>query len=579
MGDDGIPGVPIHRTRLPARLEQDRRVQMPEPDALQLGSGRLGQRVVAGVRDRLRGLSGSAREVVTVAASLGRYFELDDLAGVLGLPASRLISPVEELLQADVLGEIDGRIGFGQGLVLDVVRSSVPRSMRRALDLQAARALLSRGSLSVEVAMQLADGAEFSDNAAIRTLLDSCEVLGSVDPSAASVLGRRTLDLAPSRHPLRGALVAETVAGLHGSGRVEEALAFADAALRRALPPEQEATIQLSVAGLYSSCSELRCDRSRKALALDGIPRHLRTRHRALLAHNLVDAGRVAEARALSEEATVDQRNHPDDPTQRLLELTGSSLAYLDGRFESALELADSVVTSIGHERQDARVHVAQQWRCVVLDAVGRGAEAEELIAEYVSDAQRDRQTAAVRLYESTRGRQLLQRGRLEEAAVVLDAHFSSYAGHELASATEAAAVVAGEVRDLQLVPCRVVGVGREGRARLATGLVHASVVEQHGGQIRAIGTAALSSAEGGQRGSLIAGFDGHSCPAERVFTCLGCPNDAVELDLGGDEGDAPPTVQAAVRVECGLDDVVVRWLRCAGHDRPFRFTRHRGIR
>lgn len=47
---------------------------MPEPDALQLGSGRLRQRVVAGVRDRLRRLSGSAREVgkTALTAEVGR---------------------------------------------------------------------------------------------------------------------------------------------------------------------------------------------------------------------------------------------------------------------------------------------------------------------------------------------------------------------------------------------------------------------------------------------------------------------------------------------------------------------------
>ena len=125
---------------------------------------------------------------------------------------------------------------FGHDLILEAVRASVPVSVRRSLDRQAASVLLAGGALPVEVATQLAESAEPGDEVAVTTLLKAAEALGTTDPGSAADLSQRALELAPRRHPLRGPLVAQTAVWLHAAGRGEEAKAFADTALAPGVP-------------------------------------------------------------------------------------------------------------------------------------------------------------------------------------------------------------------------------------------------------------------------------------------------------------------------------------------------------
>src|SRR6185312_6953511 len=82
----------------------------------------------------------------------------------------------------------------------------------------------------------------------------------------------------------------------------EEAIAFADLALRETLPAAQEAEVRLSIAGMFAISPEIRISAGRLALSLPGLPQVLRARHLACLFHNLVTAGRIEEARALLED-------------------------------------------------------------------------------------------------------------------------------------------------------------------------------------------------------------------------------------------------------------------------------------
>ena len=45
---------------------------------------------------------------------------------------------------------------------------------------------------------------------------------------------------------------------LHAAGRTDEALTFADTALRQALPPTEEAEVRLSIASMFSVSPEIR---------------------------------------------------------------------------------------------------------------------------------------------------------------------------------------------------------------------------------------------------------------------------------------------------------------------------------
>src|SRR5258706_6207084 len=294
------------------------------------------------MRGRLERASGDARQLATVAASLGRRFSLDDAATMVEVAPSALLPALEELAYGDVIVDRDGELAFVHDLTFEAVRASVPRSVRRALDRQAAAVLLAGGALPVEVALQLADSAQPGDEVAIATLLKAADMLGPTDPGAAANLGVRALELAPQHHPLRGPLVAGTAVWLHAAARSVEAKAFADTALRQVLPSVEEAEVRLSIASMFSLSPDTRAESCRAALALDGLSSEVRSRHLALLFHNLVVAGRTAEALAVRDEARAAVGQSGEAAGRFILAVADSGLEYAEGRFKQALEMAEA---------------------------------------------------------------------------------------------------------------------------------------------------------------------------------------------------------------------------------------------
>ncbi len=435
-------GSPFLLVELLSGLREEGLVHV-ESGRAELVEWRLPHRVSQSMRLRLERMSDSARQVATVAAALGRRFSLDDVAAMLNVSPSELLTPVDELVHADLLAEYDGRLAFGHDLTLEAVRASVPVSVLRSLDRQAAAVLLAGGALPVEVATQLAESAEPGDEVAITTLLKAAEALGTTDPGAAADLGQRALDLAPRRHPLRGPLVAQTAVWLHAAGRGEEAKRFADTALHQAFPAAEEAEVRLSIAGMFAISSDVRAEECRQALALPGLPAHLRARHLALLFHNLMTAGRRDDARAMLEEVTVAVRTSNDVAGQFALELAESGLLYGDGDFPRALDKVEAALRTGLRTSDDTREHLAYQWRCDVLTMIDRLEESLQMSTEAVASAQRDRQGWALSIFETGRGRQLLQMGRLADAAAVLEGQFTVDMAPHIVSVLDAAGVVA----------------------------------------------------------------------------------------------------------------------------------------
>src|SRR2546428_6197459 len=217
-------------------LQEEERIRVVDGRA-ELIDGRLPRRVQEKMRERIGRLSDEASDAVTVAASLGRTFTFDELARTLGRPASDLLAPGEELLEANLLVERDENLAFWHDITREAVRASVPVTARRALDRQAAVVLLEAGALPVEIAAQLAASAEFGDEVAIATLLDAAKALVTTDSRTPAQVRQLAPKIAPAHHPQRGEIVATTAIALHIAGDSEQAIAFADRALRETLPP------------------------------------------------------------------------------------------------------------------------------------------------------------------------------------------------------------------------------------------------------------------------------------------------------------------------------------------------------
>jgi DNA-binding CsgD family transcriptional regulator len=438
---EGMGGNPFFLIELLAGLREEHLVSLDAGRAT-LVEARLPLRVREGMRRRLARMSPAARNVAAVAASMGRRLTVAQLAAVLEAPASTLLDPVQELIDSELLAEDGEMLRFTHDLNREAVRASQPSSAVQALDRQVALALLAAGALPVEVATQLASSAAPGDEVAITTLMKASDALSGTDPGQAADLARRALDLTTEHHPLRGPLVARAAILLNAAARSEEAQAFADSALRQALPAGQEAEVRLSIASLFSISPEVRAESCRRALDLAGLPPDQRARLLALLLYNLVVAGRPGQAQQLLKEAEQAVEETRDSAARFTLKLAESPLHYTRGHFGEALALIDDALRSGADVGEDPRLWLARAFRCAILAVMDRFGEALTAVTEGIRSAQRGRQGRAVQALEASRARQLLQLGNLADAAAALEGRFSPDDAHLVLSVTDADAVV-----------------------------------------------------------------------------------------------------------------------------------------
>ncbi|MDX6631898.1 MAG: hypothetical protein QOH00_4144, partial [Gaiellales bacterium] len=423
-------------------LQEEDRIRIVGGRA-ELIDGRRPRRVQEKMRPRLGRLSDEASDTVTVAASLGRTFTFDELALTLGRPASDLLAPVEELLETNLLVERDERLAFWHDITREAVRTSVPTTARRALDRQAAGVLLEAGALPVEVAAQLAASAGTGDEVAITTLLDAARALVTTDPDTAAQFGQRALAIAPPHHRQRGEIVATTAIALHIAGNSDEAIAFADRALRETLPTLQEAEVRLSIAGMFAISPEIRIGAGRLALSLPDLPDTLRARHLACLFHNLLTAGRFDEARAVLDETRALTEATGDARATFTLDVAASALEYADDNFTPSLELITSAYRDGIGAGDDQRRRLAHMWHGELLSTTDRYDEALAVATDGLAAAQRDGQGWAGQMFETWQGRMFLRTGRLLEARAVLEGRFALEDGTRAAGVLDAAGIVA----------------------------------------------------------------------------------------------------------------------------------------
>jgi DNA-binding CsgD family transcriptional regulator/DNA-binding Lrp family transcriptional regulator len=418
---------------------------------------RLPNRVSASMRERLARMSESARQVATVAGSLGRTFSVSELAEMLALAPASLLGSVEQLIESGLVAERGAQLCFRHDLLREAVRAACAPSTRRALDRQAADVMLASGALPVEVAIQLAASAAPGDEVAITTLLAAAEALATTDPGASADLSQRALELAPDRHPLRGPLVVQTAMSLHAAGRIEEAKAFADNAMRQVLPEAEEAEVRLGIAGMWLVSPDVRVHASREALKLNGLPEQLRLAHLAKLAYNLVAAGRTDEAQATLSEAST-ASGHSDRVARFPLALSEGGLRFVGGDFARALELFESILRDGLAEAHGLDELLTRLWRSNALLALDRDDDALEAIDGVIAESLKRGFSWFLHVAEITRGQMLLQLGRLEDPAVLLNGRFDPD-GPPVVTIMDASGVVAlgrlaihtGDVRQARL--------------------------------------------------------------------------------------------------------------------------------
>jgi DNA-binding CsgD family transcriptional regulator len=433
-------GNPFLLVELLEGLRQEGLVRVDSGRAT-LTDHRLPERVRTSMRERLARMSETARQVATVAGSLGRTFSVLELSEMLGRGPASLLGSVDELIEAGIVRDRGDRLAFQHDLIREAVRLACPPSSRTALDRQAAEVMLGRGALPVEVAIQLAASATPGDEVAITTLLAAAQALATTDPGPSADLSRRALELAPDRHPLRGPLVVQAAMSLHAAGRIEEAKAFADNAMRDVLPVAEEAQVRLGIAGMWLVSPDVRVHASREALKLAGLPEELRRAHLAKLAYNLVPASRLEEAQAAVSDA-IAAGGRLDRVARFPLALSEGGLHYMGGDFTRAVESFETVLRDSLAEPHGLDELLTRLWRSDTLLALDREQDALQAIDEIIAESLKRGFSWFLHVGEITRGQMLLQLGRLEDASVMLEGRFDPH-GFPIVTAMDASAVVA----------------------------------------------------------------------------------------------------------------------------------------
>ena len=199
-------GNPFFSGELLRSLESSRRIERSGDGVWALADGEdlrpdeLPATIQQVVEERIEGFPASSREVLSVASVLGRTFEFQDLEALVDVEAASgnpVETLVDELLRQGLFEEERGnrgeRLSFSDGIVCDVIYSTIPRRRRRGLHRRAAERLEARSAGRIDRVVPLllhhwsqADHPEKSVEYGLRAARSFLEAFAPIDGARAA---------------------------------------------------------------------------------------------------------------------------------------------------------------------------------------------------------------------------------------------------------------------------------------------------------------------------------------------------------------------------------------------------------
>ena len=412
-------GNPFLLTELLRGLDEEGRLDVSGGRAVAAGDT-LPRRLSDTMQERLDQLSNAASQVVQVAAVLPDRFSARLLAAMLERRPAALVSAVEEAVRADLLIEDGDQMRFRHDLLREATRQSLPQSLRRAMERQSATIMLDMGAAPEEVATQLARSAEVGDQAAIAALRQAAQSVANSDPSAASDLSKRALELTPPQDLGRGPLVTETIVLLNRATRYEEAERLASSTLSDALAPEEEAKIRLRLPTVTTDATTRHIEENRRALQLPELSGVTQARHRGWLAYNLAMYGQHAQDSAAANEAAAAASSTGDLESSILAGITLACLDCANGYAGRALHRVEELQALTPADDMTAH-HLAAIHLANLLAVVGRLEDAAALVADRTEKSRKERDGMALHIWALTAGGVEVAAGRLSAARAAIE--------------------------------------------------------------------------------------------------------------------------------------------------------------
>jgi DNA-binding CsgD family transcriptional regulator len=342
---EGTGGNPLYVTELARALSNEGAIEVREGRA-ELPEFVLPPSFRLLVLRQLETLPTETIAVLRVASILGASFSLTELSTVLDRPSSALVNNIQEAVRAGVLNEAGEHLAFHHELVREAVYSDLPLSVRRALHLQAGRALAAAEAPPSLVAAHLAVGAAPGDQQALQWLRRAAQEAARRAPSVAVRLLERATELQEPTDPARDSVAAELVALLAWSGRLADAETRARQMLTRGLPTEIEQTLRVTLAeAMLARGRASDAFQQMKALT-EALPEHdpQRARLLAFAAWTRLFSGDVQGAVAEEHEALAVAERESDEGA-RSVALCGLCIAYhLLGEVDRAVDLGTEAI-------------------------------------------------------------------------------------------------------------------------------------------------------------------------------------------------------------------------------------------
>ncbi|WP_249012011.1 LuxR family transcriptional regulator [Conexibacter sp. DBS9H8] len=337
----------------------------------------------------LSSLPAETVDALQIASILGAGFSLTDLALLTGTPAMTLWARLRPAVQAQVIVEVEDRLGFRHELVRDALYQDLPRSVRAALHLELARALAHRNVSPLTVAEHLLRGPGERDPDTLAWLVDAAAEAAPQSPASAVELLSAARALAAPEDPMYAEIVAQLALNLVTAGRRQEGEAICRETLDAGATGEAAARLGLILARSLT-------ERGRPAAAAGEARRVADTagatpvQRAEALSYALVEPmleGRFAEAEAMTREALAVAETAGARDIAAVLWVRLAHLAAFHGRFEEEERCAARAL-AISLEAADRGTHHASHAHLNLALALADGERAREAI-ELVGQARR----------------------------------------------------------------------------------------------------------------------------------------------------------------------------------------------
>jgi ATP/maltotriose-dependent transcriptional regulator MalT len=388
--------------------------------------------VAAALAEELALLSDSERLALEGAAVAGDPFEPELAAAAAAMPEAPVMDAIDELLKVDLLRTTDvpRRFRFRHPLVRRAVYEATAGGWRLGAHERSAEALAARGATASARAHHVERSAREGDAGAVAVLREAGEESVRLAPASAAHWFAEALRLLPPTAPVeqRIELLWARARGLTAAGRFSDSHSVLLDAV--AIVPDDahvlRARLARACAGVESNLGQQDQARDRLASALESLPDQGSREAVALMLELTVNALWRTRHDAMHEAATraVDAAKRLGDAPLTAAALAELALAdSIKGRpdlAEASRSEAAALVDSLSDEEL-ARHLEAAAWLSGVELYLDRYAEGEAHANRALAVARTTGQGELFLLLAATLGGLLRQRGKLAEAAELLD--------------------------------------------------------------------------------------------------------------------------------------------------------------